>query len=193
MKELSVFLVGVGGQGVLTMAELIMGAARDLQIHVHYFPTKGMAQRGGSVKAQLKLGRDMVVPTIRPGSADVAIAMELSESLKTLRYLKDGGDLIVYGYRWQPTQVMLGKARYPTLDEVRLAAKQAGAKLHYLDPQALPADCADNIYLLAAAAKLSLLGELIDSASLREAITRRWPKSAAINLASFDAGLAAKE
>lgn len=193
MKELSVYLVGVGGQGVLTMAELIMSAAQELNIPVNYFPTKGMAQRGGFVKAQLKLGQPLVGPTIRPRSADVAIAMELSESLKALRYLKDGGDLIVYGYRWQPTQVMLGKARYPLLEELRAAAEQTGVKLHYLDPEALPAGSADNIYLLAAAVKLSLLGGLIDIASLREAITRRWPKSAEGNLASFEAGLAAQD
>jgi indolepyruvate ferredoxin oxidoreductase, beta subunit len=193
MRELAVYLIGVGGQGVLTMAELLMAAAEEQGLPVNYFPTKGMAQRGGFVKAQLKFGQELAGPTIRPRGADVAIAMELSESLKALRYLKPGGDLIVYSYHWQPTEVMLGRARYPAKDEVAAAAAQAGVNFHYLDPDELPAGTADNIYLLAAALRLSPLGQLIDAHPLRNAIVKRWPKSVTGNLASFEAGLIARE
>ena len=67
-----------------------------------------------SLLTQLKLGAETVVPDIRPLGADLGIAMELSESLKAVRYIKPGGTLVVYGYKWMPTAVMLGKAPYPT-------------------------------------------------------------------------------
>ena len=52
-----IYMVGVGGQGVLTIGHLIMDAALHLQIPSSFYPTKGMAQRGGFVKAQLRLGQ----------------------------------------------------------------------------------------------------------------------------------------
>ena len=51
-----IYLVGVGGQGVLTIGNLITEAAAHQSIPVSFYPTKGMAQRGGAVKAQLRLG-----------------------------------------------------------------------------------------------------------------------------------------
>lgn len=189
MNKFDIYLVGVGGQGILTIADMIMRAAEAENIPANYFPTKGMAQRGGFVKAQLKLGEDTVGPDIRPVGADLVIAMELSESLKALRYLKQGGDFVVYGYTWKPTEVMLGKAAYPTLDQVREQAELAGVNLHYLDPANLPEGAADNIWLLAAALGKTPLGKYIHPDAVKEAIVQRWPKGAERNMKSFAAGL----
>ena len=52
-----VFLVGVGGQGVLTIGDILAEAALGQGTPVNLYPTKGMAQRGGFVKAQVRLGR----------------------------------------------------------------------------------------------------------------------------------------
>jgi len=189
MNNFDIYLVGVGGQGILTIADMIMRAAEAEDIPANYFPTKGMAQRGGFVKAQLKLGRDTVGPDIRPGGADLVIAMELSESLKALRYLKAGGDFVVYGYQWQPTEVMLGKAAYPTVAQVREQAELSGARFHYLDPGQLPEGAADNIWLLAACLGKTPLGQFISAAAVQDAIVQRWPKGAERNMKSFKAGL----
>jgi len=190
MREYSIYLTGVGGQGILTIADMIMRAAEALDMPANFFPTKGMAQRGGFVKAQVRLGRATVGPDIRPGGADLGISMELSESLRSLRYLKPGADLIVYGYQWQPTDVMLGKAPYPSADDLRAQAAAAGVNLVYLDPAGLPEGAADNIYLLAACLNHSRLGDILPVETVRQAIASRWPKGAERNMQSFDAGLA---
>lgn len=190
MNQYNIYLTGVGGQGILTIADMIMRAAEALELPANFFPTKGMAQRGGFVKAQVKLGQSMVGPDIRPGGADLGIAMELSESLRALRYMKRGADFIVYGFQWQPTEVMLGKAPYPSRDDLRAQTEQAGVKLFYLDPAELPEGAADNIYLLGACLTHSRLGEMLPVDTVRQAITSRWPKGAERNMLSFDAGLA---
>ncbi|MDO4581228.1 MAG: 2-oxoacid:acceptor oxidoreductase family protein [Bacillota bacterium] len=192
MKKLDIYLVGCGGQGILTIAELITRAAEAKGVNANFFPTKGMAQRGGFVKAELRLGPETVGPDIHAGGADLVIAMELSESLKALRYLKKGGDFVVYGYNWLPTDVMLGKADYPQVEDVKAAAAKIGAHTVYLDPGELPEGAADNIYLLAAAVKQSCLGELFSAEDIENAIVKRWPKGADRNQASFAAGLAAQ-
>ncbi|MEG1537105.1 MAG: 2-oxoacid:acceptor oxidoreductase family protein [Clostridiales bacterium] len=190
-KNYDIYMVGVGGQGILTIADMIMRASEALNVPCNYFPTKGMAQRGGFVKAQLKLGEYTVGPDIRPFGADLVIAMELCESLKALRFLKKGGKFIVYGHKWMPTDVMLGKAAYPTVDEVKAAAEKAGVEMVYIDPATLPEGAADNIYLLAATLKNSNLGDIVSAEAIKAAIVNRWPKGAERNIMSFEAGLKA--
>ena len=98
-----------------------------------------MAQRGGFVKAQLRLGREIVGPIIPEKGADLVIAMELSEALKAVRFLKVGGEFVLYGNRWEPTAVMLGKAPYPKAEDVKEQVMKSGARLVYLDPEICPA------------------------------------------------------
>ncbi len=189
MQKIDIYLVGVGGQGILTIAELLTRAAEAKGLPANFFPTKGMAQRGGFVKAQLKIGPQTVGPDIRKGGADLVIAMELSESIKAIPFLKKGGDFIVYGYNWLPTAVMLGKEKYPAIEQVKEQVALAGGNISYLDPQDLPENLADNIYLLAAALKNTCLGNYFSLEEIKEAIVSRWPKGAERNLASFEAGL----
>jgi len=130
-----IYLVGVGGQGVLTIGELVAEASHRRGMPVNFYPTKGMAQRGGFVKAQLRLGREMVGPNIPEKGADLVIAMELSEALKAVRFIKPGGDFVLFGHVWAPTAVMLGKADYPTLAMVREQVQEAGGKMCYIAPE----------------------------------------------------------
>ena len=118
-----IYFVGVGGQGVLTIGEIISEAAFRKGIPVNFYPTKGMAQRGGFVKAQLRLGSAAVGPTIPERGADLVVATEVSEALKAVRFVRPDGDFVLYGHVWAPTAVMLGKASYPKLEEVAEAAR----------------------------------------------------------------------
>lgn len=190
--ELNVYLTGVGGQGVLTIAELLMNACLKHGIPCNYFPTKGMAQRGGFVKAQLRIGgRGDAGPDIRKGGADVVIAMELSESLRAIDYLKPEGDMVVYTYKWLPTEAMLGRAHYPSVEQVEIEAKKRTSKLTFVDVASLPKGGADNIYLMAKAIKHTRINELFPAEDMLEVINARFPKGKERNEASYKAGLEA--
>lgn len=186
--NLDIYLVGVGGQGVLTIAELIMAAAMKRGIPCNFFPTKGMAQRGGFVKAQLRLGEEKKGPDIMPGGADVVIAMEQSEALKAVDYCKEGGGFIVYGYRFLPTDVMLKRAPYPEWAEVEAEIKKRTDQCTFIDPAKLFEGGADNIYLLSAAQKHTALGAHFTAEELLEAIYERFPKGKEANGRSFALG-----
>jgi len=188
-----IYLVGVGGQGVLTIAELITEAAYLQGLPVNYYPTEGMAQRGGFVKAQVRLGRGFVGPNIPEKGADLAISMELSESLKAVRFIKPGGDFVLWGHIWLPTAAMLGKAPYPTLDTVRGQIEQAGARLHYLDPHNLPLYqgelVPDNLYVLGAALGCTSLGKVLSAETVKQVVRQRWQRVAERNLFALQAGM----
>ena len=194
-QAFDIYIVGVGGQGVLTIGELIVDAAFLKGIPANFFPTKGMAQRGGFVKAELRLGPEIVGPSISPRGADLVISMELSESLKAIRYLKKDGDFVVYGSVWAPTAVMLGKADYPSPAAVQAEISKAGGHVIYQDPAVLPLHqgqpVAENIYILGAAYATTGLKNLFSAVDLETAITQRWPKGAEANLVAFRAGVAA--
>jgi indolepyruvate ferredoxin oxidoreductase beta subunit len=194
-ERCDVYLVGVGGQGVLTIGELITETAMEAGLPVNFYPTKGMAQRGGSVKVQVRVGRHVVGPEMPERSADLVIAMERSEALKAVRYIKRGGDFVLYGHVWEPTQAMLGKALYPTLEEVRKKVLDTACRLYYLNPQDVPAyqdqRLPANIYVLGAAVGHTALGELLDQKEVAGIVASRWEKYAELNGAAFRAGVEA--
>ncbi len=190
-----IYLVGVGGQGVLTIGDIITEAALQAGIPANFYPTKGMAQRGGFVKAQLRLGREMVGPQIPEKGADLAIAMELSEALKAVRFVRPGGHFVLYGHVWQPTAVMLGKADYPARDEVVAQIEAAGATVHYLDPAGAPQlqgrPVPPNVYVLGGAVGRTPLRELLDPAAVLALIEQRWERGVEANKLAFQAGVGA--
>jgi len=191
-KGYDIYLVGVGGQGVLTIAELITEAAFLQGVPVNYYPTEGMAQRGGFVKAQVRLGRQAPGPNLPEKGANLLIAMEISESLKAVRFCKPGSDFLLWNYVWAPTAVMLGKASYPALDLVKEQISQAQANLYVLSPDNLPLyqdDLApENLFVLGAAVQKTSLKTIFDLSMVEKAVQARWPKSAHRNLFALHAG-----
>jgi len=191
-----IYLVGVGGQGVLTICEILTEAAVSRGIPVSFYPTKGMAQRGGHVKGQVRIGRQVVGPNVAEKSADLVIATELSEALKAVRYLKPGGDFILYAHVWAPTAVMLGKEPYPTPEQVVEEIRKAGGTVHYLDPQKLPsyegAPVPDNIFILGATFGRTQLGRILHPSDAVQAMKARWKRGVERNLFAFQAGLEAQ-
>jgi indolepyruvate ferredoxin oxidoreductase beta subunit len=191
-----IFLVGVGGQGVLTIGDVITEAALRQGIPANFYPTKGMAQRGGSVKARVRLGRETTGPNIPDKGADLVIAMEVSEALKAVRFVKPGGDFLLFGHVWPPTACMLGQAPYPALDQVLEQVRKAGAVVHYLPPESLPlyegAPVPANVFVLGAALGRTGLGQLLPPSELEAAMQAKWARGTERNDRAFEAGLKAE-
>jgi indolepyruvate ferredoxin oxidoreductase beta subunit len=58
----SIVIVGVGGQGVLTLARWIGEAALAGGYDVRIAEVHGMSQRGGSVEAHVKFRKEVYAP-----------------------------------------------------------------------------------------------------------------------------------
>jgi indolepyruvate ferredoxin oxidoreductase beta subunit len=159
---------------------------------VNLCPSKGMAQRGGFVKAQLRLGRAEVGPNIPLAHADLVVAMELSEALKAVPFIRPGGDFLLCGEVWPPAAVVLGRATYPSPEGVVRSIQSAGAQALYIAPDPRPqwqgVTVALNIYLLGAAWRYTSLGGVVSLESLQEVIRDWWPGAAASNQHALLAG-----
>jgi indolepyruvate ferredoxin oxidoreductase beta subunit len=187
-----IVFVGVGGQGILTIGELLLRAALDAGVPASFAPTKGMAQRGGFVKAELRLGADGVGPRIGEAAADLVVAMERSEALRGIRFVKTGGSFVLYDDIWAPTGVMLGAARYPERDAVVRAIEAAGAHAIVLLPADMPAiggrRAPGNVVVLGAACAIPALAAVLDMVRVEQAVAARWPRASATNVAALRFG-----
>jgi indolepyruvate ferredoxin oxidoreductase beta subunit len=55
----------------------------------------GLSQRSGSISVHLRIGADALSPLIPYGEADLAIAMEATEALRYLEYLREGAPIVM--------------------------------------------------------------------------------------------------
>jgi len=193
MTRCDVVLVGVGGQGVLTIGDLLVRSAFAADVPASFCPTKGMAQRGGFVKVEVRLGTEGVGPRIGTRSADLVVAMERSEALKGLPYIKPDGTFVLYDHVWEPTGVQLGQDPYPSVDDVTDTIKAAVAELTVVNPSDVPSldgkPVAANVLLLGTLLGQQPLSELLDVDGVKSVIGSRWPKAKDANLLALEHGL----
>lgn len=116
----SVVLVGVGGQGILLASAVIAQAALSVGYDVKTYEIHGMAQRGGSVVAQVRYGKKVNSPLIPKGEASVLASLERTEALRYTDYLAPNGLAVVSDQIIVPVTVSSGAAKYPEIDEAGL-------------------------------------------------------------------------
>ncbi len=109
----NILFSGVGGQGILLASEIMAYALLAAGYDVKKSEVHGMAQRGGSVTAQLRYGEKVYSPLIEPGRADIQMAFEMMEAARYLPYLHKDSTVIVNTQKILPPSVATGKATYP--------------------------------------------------------------------------------
>jgi indolepyruvate ferredoxin oxidoreductase beta subunit len=110
MDSFNVYITGVGGQGIGLLSEVILRAADYAGLKVKAVDTHGLAQRGGIVVSQIRMGQNVFTPIIAARTADLVIALERHEALRGLNTaIKNSGTLIYYNTVWQPLDIRLKK------------------------------------------------------------------------------------
>jgi indolepyruvate ferredoxin oxidoreductase, beta subunit len=183
----SVVLVGVGGQGILLASEIVARAAMVAGFQVKTNEVHGMAQRGGSVIAQIRYGKEVYSPLVAEGTARVLGALERIEGIRFAHYLAPGGLAVVSSQAIIPVTVSSGAATYPTDAHDRL--KAVFPRLTYIDAGVI-ASKVGNIR----ASNVVVLGALSTGLSLpvdtwHEAIAQSVPaRHRDLNLRAFEEG-----
>jgi len=114
-KILSIVISGVGGQGVLTLSEIIGRALMKKGFNVKGTEIHGLAQRGGSVVSHLKAGLIDFSPIVDDGDANVIIGLEALETLRVARYMNPGTIVLMNDNIIQP---VLPNIRIPSKDDI---------------------------------------------------------------------------
>jgi indolepyruvate ferredoxin oxidoreductase beta subunit len=184
--KFDVLVAGVGGQGVVSLAAMGAEAARRSGFHVKQTEEHGMAQRGGSVAAQLRIGDGAVHSELIPaGTADLLISMEPLETLRYLPMLSRNGTVIA------AAEPMVNFDQYPPIEEVlgRLRALP-GCIVIETDRLAREAGSTKvtNTVLLGAASHLFPMQPERFEETLEAAFAARGEKVLRANLAGFRLG-----
>lgn len=155
IENFSVYMVGVGGQGIGMMSEILIRTVNYSNQHCIGVDTHGLAQRGGVVSSYLKIGK-VNTPLVTPGEVDLALALERNEAPRALSFLKKGATLVYYDTSWQPLPVRLGKEKEIQYHEIEEMAEQINVKVFRVKYD-LPDTRMQNVAVLATVAKYNLI------------------------------------
>ncbi|MFQ3550330.1 MAG: indolepyruvate oxidoreductase subunit beta, partial [Armatimonadota bacterium] len=103
----------VGGQGALLASEILCLAALLAGKDVKKSEVHGMAQRGGSVISQIRIGDKVYSPLIAVGETDVLVSFEKMEALRYAHLLSPEGVALVNNQEIIPVTVSSGLAAWP--------------------------------------------------------------------------------
>jgi indolepyruvate ferredoxin oxidoreductase beta subunit len=150
MKPFNAYLTGVGGQGIGLLSEMILRAADHAGYAVKSVDTHGLAQRGGIVVSQIRMGDAVFSPLIPGGQADLVVSLERHEALRAAAaMLRPGGALIYYDTVWQPLSVRLDEAAEISPADVDGHCRTHGIRCHSVFRDGLQDIRTQNIVVLA--------------------------------------------
>jgi len=190
---MNVLMAGVGGQGVLTCADILARSAMECGFDVKVSEVHGMAQRGGSVYSHLRYSERVDSPLIMQGEADVVVAFERVEALRFAHYARTDGLFIVNNQRLDPVTVSSGQATYP--EDIIERLRALPQRVQIMDGEKVVADPARrrsvNFLLLGAlAANAPDIGSEIWEKTISEAFAKK-PDALKTILEVFNEGKAA--
>jgi len=113
MEKKSALLVGVGGQGAILTAKVLVNGLMKAGFDVKMSEVHGMSQRGGSVSTQVHWGEKVYSPVIGQGAADIVVAFEKMEAVRYADYLKPNGVAVINDYEIVSSTIATGAAEYP--------------------------------------------------------------------------------
>ncbi|MFH1939385.1 MAG: 2-oxoacid:acceptor oxidoreductase family protein [bacterium] len=185
--ENNFYLIGVGGQGLIRLGQIIADYGLKKGEKVKFFKEVGMAQRGGPVHCEVRIG-NVFGSRIPPLSSDIIVVMELSEGLKSLEFVKPGGTVILNRKRIYPIDMMAHPEKYPKNEEITRLFKEARAKVIWIDAGKIASEVglpiAENIVLLGTLSFISSFDKEFVINILKKHIPRELEK----NIAAFCAG-----
>lgn len=129
MENKSAILVGVGGQGAILTAKVLVNGLMEAGYDVKMSEVHGMSQRGGSVSTQVHWGEKVYSPVIGKGAADIMVAFEKMEAVRYADFLKPDGIAVINDYAMPSSTIAAGLCQYP---EGCLEAMQRNFKCYTL-------------------------------------------------------------
>lgn len=109
----NILIVGVGGQGIILASRILAYLVQEAGYDIKVSEIHGMAQRGGSVVTQVRMGQKVFSPLVAEGQADIILSFERLEALRWMHYLKQGGTMIINDQVIEPVPVIMGLQEYP--------------------------------------------------------------------------------
>jgi len=109
----NLLFAGVGGQGILLVAELAARAAIHAGFDVKKTEVHGAAQRGGSVVSHVRFSAKVYSPLSPVGEVDILLSLEKLEGLRWAHYVRSGGLIVLNNEERPPMPLDAKPVEYP--------------------------------------------------------------------------------
>jgi indolepyruvate ferredoxin oxidoreductase beta subunit len=190
MKTFNIYISGVGGQGIIKTSIVMGEAAMKMGKPVVMSEVHGMAQRGGIVSTELKIGRARS-PIIQDGDADLLLAFEPLEALRAIHKISKDSYIIINTASIMPFNINESKYAYPDISIILNELKSKSKELHAMDAVKIAEKTGHilslNMVMLGGAAAVP--GFPLNKKTLIESMKDNLPKkSLTINLKAFEKG-----
>jgi len=195
-NEFSVYMSGVGGQGLVLLSNVIGSACASSGVRAITGEQHGLSQRSGSINVHMRIGGEVRSPLIPIGGADAILALEALEALRYIEYLKPGGVVMMNSRIQHPTietneHVKDKVAKYMSAEDVKSRVSQVTDKVAVIDALGIAKQAGntltENIVMLGALSTLEALP--VTEEALRKSVADNVPKKAVeVNLKAFDLG-----
>lgn len=130
MKDFNLVVVGIGGQGILTLTNVVAEAALMEGLDVKTSELHGLAQRGGPIPCHVRFGEKIYSSLVMVGEANLVISLEPLEALRAAYYgSKENKTVFVFDtWRIIPSSILNQKEAYPPIKEIERSLKQFSSK-----------------------------------------------------------------
>ncbi len=167
-KVFNCVIVGTGGQGLITLLEVLSDAAIKSGLDAKTSELHGLSQRGGSVEVHIKFGKKVFSPLVEAKKADLIVGLEMQECLKAAyfsgpqtQYLINKTEVAIPGKPLLAEEEIIGNLKKFTkkievIDAADICQKELGTA------------AVSGVYLLCLAAFKNLI--LLSPDLMREAI-----------------------
>ena len=194
--EFSIYLTGVGGQGLVLLSNVMGAACAKAGIRALTGEQHGLSQRSGSINVHMRIGEKIQSPLIPVGGADAILALDALEALRYVEYLRPGGVVLMNSRVQHPVvetkeHVRDKAATYMSADVVKQRISQVTDKIAVIDALGLAKQAGnpltENVVMLGAITTLEAFPVPADA--LRDSISENVPSKAVdVNLKAFDLG-----
>lgn len=191
----NILVSGIGGQGVMTAAEILAEAAIEQGFDVKKTEVAGMAQRGGVVTSHIRFGKKVLSPSIAEGQTDIMLSFEVAEALRWEHWLKEDGVILVNDNKMEPPVVNLGLFDYP--EDPISQLKKSSKTIVYFDATAIARELGNmklvNTIMLGAVSEFLPFPAEVVRNNIIQRFKQHKPKLVAINEQAFAMGRAANQ
>ncbi|MCP3991844.1 MAG: indolepyruvate ferredoxin oxidoreductase subunit beta [Actinomycetia bacterium] len=138
-----VVIVGVGGQGVISLARVLGLAAVTAGLEARVGQIYGLSQRGGSVEATVRFGEGSTT-FIAQGEAEVIVGLEPIEAERAISKMSSDATVLINKTPIVPIGLTRSGEAYPTLSSIVSRIDDIAGRVHLVDGTTLALEAGDT-------------------------------------------------
>ena len=170
---------------------MLGNAALEANMNVRVAEIHGMAQRGGSVICNIRLGDKVYSSTVIEGEAHLFIALEPIEALRHIKYANTNTLILLSKSTIEPPGIHVSNIEYPSLTKIMSELKKVSTNIMLIDSFKIAKQAGNpatqNTVMLGVVSASNTLP--IESNIIKEAITNHTKKKFhEVNLRAFTLG-----